>query len=94
MSLSAVRLGDICSGHGCYPPRPNLTASNDVFINGLGAHRVGDSWQEHCCKSCHGGTTISGSTDVFINGLPLARIGDQVDCGSVCLQGSTDVFSG
>lgn len=37
-----VRLGDYCSGHDGYPPRPNIEASTNVFVNGLGIHRLGD----------------------------------------------------
>lgn len=37
-----VRLGDLCSGHDGYPSRPNDEASDNVFINGLGVHRLGD----------------------------------------------------
>ena len=95
---SAVRLGDVCSGHGCYPPRPNIAASNDVNVNGIGFHRVSDGWATHCCTSipteCHDGTTIQGSKTVNVNGLPAARIGDSVSCGSTCLQGSSNVFAG
>lgn len=88
----AARLNDICSGHGCYPSRPNISASEDVFINDLGAHRVGDIWDVHACEDAHGGVTITGSEDVFVNDEPLARIGDQVDCGSFILEGSEDVL--
>ena len=38
-----VRLGDICTGHGCWPPRANSSASTDVFVNSRGVHRLGDS---------------------------------------------------
>lgn len=90
---AAVRLGDICTGHGCFPPRPNIEASSDVFIDGIGAHRVGDAWASHCCGiPCHGGTQATGSPTVFVNGQALARIGDSVDCGSSNATGSPSVF--
>lgn len=92
---AAVRLGDICTGHGCFPPRPNIQASGDVFINGRGAHRQGDEWDSHCCgPPCHGGSLAAGSSSVFVNGRPLGRIGDPVDCGSRVATGSSDVFAG
>lgn len=49
-----VRLGDICSGHGCWPPRPCIMGSPNVLVNGLPAHRLGDLWGIHLdvCKSC------------------------------------------
>ena len=31
---AVTRLGDLCTGHGCYPPRPNITAASTVFVNG------------------------------------------------------------
>jgi len=45
---AAVRLGDSSCGHGCWPSRPNIEASENVFINQKGAHRVGDAWDVHC----------------------------------------------
>lgn len=88
-------LGCLCSGHGCYPPRPNITASPNVYIEGIAVHRQSDMWASHCCDSnCHGGTTVSGSSKVYINGLQVARIGDPVSCGSVIAEGSSKVICG
>jgi uncharacterized Zn-binding protein involved in type VI secretion len=89
-----TRLGDLCTGHGCFPSRPNTEASGDVFINNLGAHRFGDGWAVHCCVSCHDGKLQSGSKKVFVNGKELARVDDPVDCGSFVQQGSDNVFAG
>ncbi len=93
---AVVRLGDTCSGHGDYPSRANVQASDNVFVNGKGAHRVGDTWAVHCnlIPECHAGITVSGSSKVFVNGRALARIGDAVDCGSSCASGSHNVFAG
>ena len=88
--MAIFALGISC--HGCYPSRPNISASDDVFVNDIGSHRVSDQWDVHCCKLCHGGSTIEGSPDVFVNDLPKARIGDAVDCGSMILEGSDDVL--
>lgn len=57
---AVTRKGDIDSGHGCFPARPNNEGSPDVFINGIAAHRVGDGWETHCC--------FSGDTKFLING--------------------------
>lgn len=97
--LPAVRLGDICTGHDCYVPRANTTASLDVFINGLGAHRVGDVWAPHACTPPtpsipHRSVLKGGSPSVFVNGLSLGRVGDAIECGSACAEGSPDVFVG
>lgn len=94
MGLKVHRQNDICTGHGCWPPRPNASWSNDVFVNGLGVHRKSDSWRIHCCRSCHGGNTVSGSQTVFANGLEIARVGDPVSCGSKCNTGSENTFAG
>lgn len=98
MSKSTVRKGDADTGHGAYPPRSNSGGSDDVFINGLAAHRKGDAWPAHCKMvkpyDCHGATTSSGSDSVYVNNQPLARVGDSVSCGSAIAMGSENVFSG
>lgn len=95
MGMPTARLADYCSGHRCWPPRPNNQASENVFVNSRGAHRLGDSWNRHCCrKKCHSSVTCQGSSTVFVNGMPLARIGDVVCCTSRIMTGSTDVYTG
>lgn len=92
---AVTRLGDGCTGHGCFPGRANTAASGNVFINSIGAHRQGDSWATHCCgSSCHGSSLASGSSSVYVNGKQLARIGDPVACGSAAAAGSGNVFAG
>lgn len=91
---AAVRLGDECTGHGCFGPRVNDEASTDVFHNGLGAHRQGDHWVSHCCVVCHDSVMAEGSSTVFINGRPAARIGDLLECGSAAAVGSPNIFIG
>lgn len=89
-----TRLGDNCTGHGCFPPRANISASSTVFVNGIGAHRQGDSWGVHCCgTSCHDSSLSSGSSTVFVNGKALGRIGDSIGCGSIVSEGSGNVFA-
>ena len=90
---AAVRLGDISTGHGCWPPRPNDSASPNVFINSIPSHRVGDHWPTHCCTpGCHDGNQATGSPNVFVNGRPKARVGDSISCGDFNAQGSPNVF--
>lgn len=89
----AIRKGDICKGHG-YAPRANVEGSNNVFINNIGAHRVGDYWPTHCIPgSCHDGVAGEGSPNVFVNEKQLCRVNDLVSCGSpMGLTHSPDVF--
>lgn len=100
----AARLLDLCTGHphpadgGRFPSRINITASDDVFVNDRGAHRVGDLWDKHKCtvnpSHIHDGIQIQGSSTVFVNDRPKARIGDQISCGSQVMTGSSDVIVG
>ena len=93
---AAHRHSDICSGHGCWPPRPNNGASPNVFVNGLGWHRKGDPWLPHTCPpipETHSGVAAQGSPTIFVNGLPACRIDDPVSCGSSMATGSPDVFA-
>jgi uncharacterized Zn-binding protein involved in type VI secretion len=89
-----ARFSDTCTGHGPFPPRANTSASENVFINGLGAHRLTDSWGPHSARTTHESTLVSGSSTVFVNGLPLGRVGDIVGCGSIVATGSDNVFAG
>ena len=89
---AAVRFNDICTGHNCWPPRPNDQGSPDVFINNLASHRLTDHWVTHCCGTCHDSNACQGSPDVFVNNLNKCRIGDAVCCGSRMATGSPDVF--
>jgi len=93
---NVVRLGDLCTGHGCFPSRPNDEASPDVFVNGIGVHRQGDHWATHCCPPpCHDGVLAAGSFTVFVNGKQIARVGDPVSCGSLAgVTFSPDVIAG
>lgn len=103
---AAARLGDNEAG-GCDFGKPccphgrtgtNTEASENVFINGRGAHRKGDTGS---CNCPHGGifATVGGSGSVFINGRAATRIGDETNCQS-CGQGgnhttgSSNVFIG
>lgn len=92
---ASSRLQDNCTGHGCWPPRPNNSASTNVFVNNKGSHRKGDSWLPHACPPAppHGSVTSGGSPNVFVNNKPMARIGDAVACGSLIRDGSSNVFA-
>lgn len=91
---AVTRLKDLCSGHGCFSPRPSVSASPNVFCNSKPVHRQGDAWSVHCCGiPCHGSNLAKGSSTVFANGKPFGRIGDPVACGSKVATGSPNVFS-
>lgn len=92
---AVTRLGDFCTGHGGWSPRPNIEGSDDVFVNGLPVHREGDAWAVHCHDdNCHGSVLAKGSPSVFVNGHPIGRIDDPVQCGSRVAEGSPNVFAG
>lgn len=88
-----VRNIDLCSGHGCYPPRLPIIWSPDVFVDGVPVERLTDLLNVHCCPSadCHPGTYM-GSNNVYANNLSIQKKGDMIDCGSVCLSCSATVF--
>lgn len=97
---AVVRLGDICTGHDCFPPRNCISGSPNVYVNNLAAHRVSDVWAVHACThpdmphGMHDSTQATGSSRVFANNLALARIGDSVACGSSNATGSPNVYAG
>ena len=92
---SVSRLGDSCTGHGCWPSRVNDQGSDNVFVNSIPAHRQGDHWVVHCCgPACHDSSLASGSSTVYVNGKQLSRTGDPVSCGSTIASGSGDVYAG
>ena len=48
----AIRLGDNDTGHDACSPTALVSASGDVFINGKGAGRVGDTYSRSNSESC------------------------------------------
>lgn len=98
MSVNAVtRVGDNCTGHGCFPPRPSNTsgAAKTVFVNNIRAVIVGTGYDVHCCDdTCHSSVLADGSDTVFVEGLELGRVTDPVACGSRVAIGSPNVFAG
>ena len=95
---AATRLNDNSTGHPhCYPARPVVEGSPNVFTNGRNSVRSGDAWAVHgacVAHSPHGGSSSSGSSTVFINGKPAVRIGDSISCGDAVAEGSPNVFIG
>lgn len=89
------RIGDITTGHGCWPPSVGITASPNVIIDGLNAHTVGDEFTPHTCgKDVHSDKAVKGATKVFINGKPAFRLGDMLQPGGALMaQASWTVFA-
>ena len=95
MPKNAVRLNDMTTGHGCFPPQKIIEASPNVNANGRGVARDGDAVEEHICKAnSHGGTIQASGGTVFINGKPVAKILSPVSCGGKVMTGSGNVFFG
>jgi len=81
-----------CSGHTI------ATGSSDVYVNGQGAARFGDSNTTHKMPGSpcpdHSATINKASGTVFVNGKGFARVGDTyAGCTSIS-SGSPDVFVG
>lgn len=95
---AATRVNDNSTGHPhCFPARPVIQGSPNVFCNGRNSIRVGDAWAVHgACPdhSPHGGSSSSGSGTVYINGKAAVRIGDAISCGDTVAEGSSNVFIG
>ncbi len=93
---SATRQGDMNTGHDSCAATALADCSSNVFINGLGAGRVGDKYAAHGSETqpTHNDTIASGSSSVFINGKPAARVGDAVSIGGSVSDGSKNVFIG
>jgi uncharacterized Zn-binding protein involved in type VI secretion len=91
--------GDICSGHGCYPPRQVIAWSGTVFANSKGCHRQYDGLGPHTdgCDDDHPthiAIGVKGSSQVYINSRQAMRIGDPVGCASAIATGSNNVYCG
>lgn len=94
---AVCRQNDICTGHGCWPPRPNSSWSENVICNSRGVHRSSDGWLPHTCPpipETHASNLAAGSSTVYANSLQIGRTGDPVACGSAVATGSGNVFAG
>lgn len=94
--MAVTRLNDLGSGHDACSSRALATASNNVFANGRGVGRIGDSYVPHSCieHPPHVGVIAVGSKTVFVNGRRVGRIGDAISCGGAVIEGSNNVFAG
>lgn len=88
MARRVVRLGDPGSHDGAAQGEV-IEASSDVFANGLGVARVGDTY---LCPIHGPNPIVSGSPSVWANGRRVAGVGDTTECGAVLVDGSPDTF--
>ena len=90
-----TRLGDTASNEHDDGEFANDTASDNVIVNGLGAHRVGDHWTQHQFgPGSHDTVSKTGSSTVFVNDKAVVRIGDTTQCNSIVITGSNNVEVG
>ena len=97
---SVTRIGDSDVFHCSTPSRAG--GSSNVFVNGIGISRQGDSNTTHKLppfpppKPCpvHAAGIAVGSLTVRINGLGCGRVGDSIAGCTVVASGSTNVFAG
>lgn len=96
---AVVRLGDLSTGHGCFPPTTLVvTSSTKSYINGklIGLQDNMSQFSTHVCgNNTHLQITryiSAGSPKSFIEGKPIARIGDDIGCGDACGEGSPNSF--
>lgn len=94
------RIGDITTGHGCYPPTVGVVPTPpavlpNVYVNGIPAHKQGDLMLPHDCNGVpHSDVAAIGSLTVRINGVSAMRIGDTLTPGGKFAEGSHNVFIG
>jgi len=83
-------LGHVCTGHGCWPPRPSTQGEPRMTVRGVPVHLEGHAWDAHTCPSIpetHASVLAAGAPRFTVGGLQLGRIGDPVACGSTVAQG-------
>ena len=100
MGKAVCRIGDKDLVHCSVPSR--LGGSINVFVNGIGVSRQGDSNTPHLkppfpppipCPTHAAGIAV-GSTKVFANGKGVGRIGDSIAGCTAVATGSGNVFAG
>lgn len=96
---AVVRLGDLSTGHACYPPTQLVqTAATKSYINGklVGLQDPQSQFASHVCGRVthpqNQRTIVGGASKSFIEGKAIARIGDDISCGDACAEGSPNTF--
>ena len=100
MGKAVCVIGDKDLVHCSVPSRAG--GSTNVFVNGIGISRQGDSNTPHLkppfpppipCPAHAAGIT-SGSLTVKVNGKGCGRVGDSITGCTAVATGSTNVFAG
>lgn len=87
MAMIAIQ-GSICSGHGDFPPRPDVDGEPLLLINGVPVMVDGNAFAEHTDgNDVHSGTAVSTRPWVTINGKGVICVDDPVSCGSTVATG-------
>lgn len=93
---AVTRIGDADVAHCSGMTR--AAGSSNVFCNGIGISRQGDSNTGHLLPGVpcpvHSASIASGSSTVFVNGLGAGRVGDSVAGCTAVAAGSSNVFAG
>lgn len=85
-----TRLGDLCTGHGCWPPRPSIEGEARFTSTGIPVHLQSQAWAPHTCPAIpetHASVLAVGAPRFTVGGRQLGRIGDPVACGSMVATG-------
>ena len=85
------------TNHGCTPVTRTDRGSSNVFVNNIGAVRVGDTNLTHTfggknCSSSHSVPLSSGSPNVFVNNQAVGRLGDAYGSETI-ISASGNVFA-
>jgi uncharacterized Zn-binding protein involved in type VI secretion len=67
-----------------------IQGSENVFVNGISAVRIGDSIQGHGISPHSSPVMSEGSDNVFVNSIGVCREGDAASCGHT-ITGSSNV---
>lgn len=93
------RLGDMSTGHGCFPPTAMITTPvAKTYFNGKLAGVVDSKcrWEAHTCGIVTHNSSerypSAGASKTYIEGKPAARIADSIACGDAIAEGSTNSF--
>ncbi|PJG59530.1 type VI secretion system PAAR protein [Aeromonas cavernicola] len=94
MTKQAATVGDMGTDHDGFPPTPIIEGSQDIFIDGKPAARVGDALAPHAKPGSppHDRVITTGSKTVFFNGRPAALTGSEIGCGGLIIGGSTVII--